>query len=94
MNPSRRKIPLRFVIPTLVPPEQKWYGVQHKKFPQKLTRTQKRRIQRSRAVEKRKLPKKMPQEKPKEVKNRREEVKPAPNKTKFGRNATEDDESS
>ena len=30
---SRRKIPPRFVIPSLVPPKQKWHVVQHKKFP-------------------------------------------------------------
>ena len=34
----------------------------------------------------------MPQEKPKELENLREEVKPNPKKTKFGRKATEDDE--
>ena len=38
-------------------------------------------------MEKRKLPKEMPQGKPKEV-------RPTPKKTKFGRKATEDDESS
>ena len=58
-NTSRRKIPPKFVVPHLIPPEQKWHVVQHKKFPQKLTRTQKRRMQRLRAMEKRKLPKEM-----------------------------------
>ena len=33
MNPSRRKIPPRFVVPPPVPPGQKWHVVQHKKFP-------------------------------------------------------------
>ena len=60
MNTSRRKIPLRFVISPPVLPGQKWHVVQHKKFPQKLTRTQKRKIQRLRAMEKRKLPEEMP----------------------------------
>ena len=43
-NTSRRKILLRFVVPPPVPLEQKWHVVQHKKFPQKLTRTQKRKM--------------------------------------------------
>ena len=29
-----RKIPPRFFVPPLVPPEQNWHVVQHKKFPQ------------------------------------------------------------
>ena len=48
--------------------------VQHKKFPQKLTGTKKRRMK-LRAMEKRKLLEEMPQEKPKEVDNLREEVR-------------------
>ena len=32
-NISRRKIPPRLVVPPLVPPEQKWHVLQHKKFP-------------------------------------------------------------
>ena len=64
-NTSRRKIPSRFVVFSPVPHEQKWHAVQHKKFPQNLTKTQKRRMQRLRAMEKRKLPKEMPQERPK-----------------------------
>ena len=39
-NTSWRKIPSRFVVPPPVPPEQKWHVVQHKKFPQNLTITQ------------------------------------------------------
>ena len=31
-NTTRRKIPLKFVVPSLVPPEQKWHVLQHKKF--------------------------------------------------------------
>ena len=65
-NPSRRKLPPRFVVPPLVPPGKKWHIEEHKKFPQKLTRTQKRRIQRLRAMKKRKLPEEIPQGKPKE----------------------------
>ena len=45
-------------------------------------------------MDKRKLPKEMPQEKPKEVENLKEEVRPTPKKTKFGRKAIKDDESS
>ena len=44
MNASRRKITPRFFVPLLVPLEQKWHVVQHKKFLQKLARTQKRRM--------------------------------------------------
>ena len=59
--PSTRKIHLRFVIPPLVLLGQKWHVVKHKKFPQNLTKTHKRRIQRLRAMGKRQLPKEMPQ---------------------------------
>ena len=59
-NTSKRKIPPRFVVPFLVPPEQKWHVLQHKKFPQKLTITQKRRMKRLRAMEKWKLLEEMP----------------------------------
>ena len=41
-------------------------------------------------MEKRKLPKEMSQEKPKEIENLKEEVKPTSKKTKFGRKAIED----
>ena len=60
MNTSKRKISPRFAVPPPVPPEKNWHVVQHKKFSQKLTRTQKRRMQRLRAMEKRKLPEEMP----------------------------------
>ena len=75
-NTSRKKIPPRFVVPHPIPPEQKWHEVQHKKFPQNLTRTQKIRMQRLRAMKKRKLLEKMPQEKLKEAKNLKEEMRP------------------
>ena len=43
-------------------------------------------------MEKRQLPEEMPQGKPKETENLREDVMPTPEKTKFGRKATKDDE--
>ena len=68
--------------------------MQHKKISQKLTITQKRRMHRLRAMEKRKLLEEMPQENPKEIENLNEELKPTSKKTKFGRKAIEDEESS
>ena len=35
---------VRCIIPPRVSPSQRWHVVQHKKFPQRLSRTQKRRI--------------------------------------------------
>ena len=69
-DPSRRKIPQRFIVPPTISLVQEWYVVQHKKFPQKLTRTQKRQ----RAMEKRQLPREMLHGKPKEAKNLKEKV--------------------
>ena len=43
MNTSRGKIPPRFVVPPPVSHGQKWHVVQHKKFRQKLTITQKKK---------------------------------------------------
>ena len=68
--------------------------VKHRKFPLKLTRIQKIRMQRQRLMKKRKLPKEMPQGKPKEAESMKEKVMPTPKMTKFGRKAIEDDESS
>ena len=45
-------------------------------------------------MEKRKLLQELPQEKPKETENLKEEVRPTSKKTKFGRKAIEDEESS
>ena len=45
-------------------------------------------------MKKRQLLEEMPREKPKEAKNMKEEVRPISNKTKFGRKATKDEESS
>ena len=83
MNISRRKIPPRFVVPSPISPGQKWHVVQHKKSPQKLTITQKRRMQRLRAMEKRQLLEEMPQGKQKKVENLREEMRHSPKKTKL-----------
>ena len=44
-------------------------------------------------MEKSQLPEEMPEGKPKEVENLREEMRPTPKKTKFGRKAIEDNES-
>ena len=33
-NPTKRKMPLRFVISPTILPVQEWYVVQHKKFSQ------------------------------------------------------------
>ena len=58
-DPSRRKIPQRFTVPPIISPVQELHVVHHKKFLQKLTITQKRRMQRQRAMEKRQLPREM-----------------------------------
>ena len=87
-NTSRRKIPPRFVVPPLISLGQEWHVVQHKEFPQKLTRTQKKkkRMQRQRTMEKRKLnevPKQAPEKKTKESEKLKEEAMPSSKKTKF-----------
>ena len=69
-----RKIPQRFIVPPTISPVQEWHVVQHKKFPQKLTRTQKRSTQRQSAMDKRQLPGEMLQGKPKEEENLKEKV--------------------
>ena len=43
-DPSRRKIPQRFIVPSTISLVQEWLVVQQKKFPQKLTITQKMRM--------------------------------------------------
>ena len=93
-DPSRIKRPPRFVIPPSVSLGQEWHVVKHKKIPQKFTITQKIRMHRQRAMEKRELPEEMLQGKVKEAENLKEEVMQTPKKTKFGRKALEDDESS
>ena len=71
MNNSKREIPPRFVVPHPISPRKKRHVVQHKKFPKKLTITKKKMMHRLRAIEKRQLPEKRPQGKPKEVENLR-----------------------
>ena len=55
---SREKVvemenPVRCIIPPRVSLGQRWHVVQHKKFPQRPSRTQKKRMQKQRAVDKR-----------------------------------------
>ena len=45
--------PMRCIIPPRVSLGQRWQVVQHKKFPQRLSRTHKRRMQRQREIDKR-----------------------------------------
>ena len=52
-NPLRRKMLARFIISPTLSPVEEWHVVQHKKFTQKLTITQKIRLQRLRVIEKR-----------------------------------------
>ena len=42
---------VRCIIPPRVSPGQRWHVVQHKKFLQRLSRTQKRRMQRQKATD-------------------------------------------
>ena len=83
-DPSRSKIPLRFIVPPTISHVQEWHVVNHKKFPQKLTITQKMRMQRKKAMVKRKLPREMLQGKPKEIENLKEKEMPNLEKTKYG----------
>ena len=63
-------------------PSKGWQCVKHKKFPQRLTRRQKRRFQRQQAVERK--------EKEQQVQDQvMQQVEPV-NKTKFRRKTTED----
>ena len=41
---SEKEKPMRCIIPPMVSPGQRWHVVQHKKFGQRLSRTQKRRM--------------------------------------------------
>ena len=40
------EMPLRCIIPPKLSPGQRWHMVQHKKFPQRFSKTQKRRMHR------------------------------------------------
>ena len=42
-NLLRRKMPSRFIVPPPVSLGRKWHVVQHKKSPQKLTKTKKKK---------------------------------------------------
>ena len=46
---------VRCIIPPKASPSQRWHIVHHKKFPQRLSRTQKRRMQKQRVVDRRQL---------------------------------------
>ena len=46
---------MRCIIPPRVSPYQRWHVVQHKKFPQRFSNIQKRRMQRQRVANRRKL---------------------------------------
>ena len=59
-NPSRRENASKVVVPPHVSLGQELHVVKDRKFPQKLTKTQKRRMQKQRAMVKRQLPKEMP----------------------------------
>ena len=43
-NLAKREMPPSFVISPTISPVQKWHVVQHKNFPQKLTRTKTMRM--------------------------------------------------
>ena len=47
--------PMRCIIPLRVSPGQRWNVIQHKKNPQRFSKTQKRRTQRQRVVDRRHL---------------------------------------
>ena len=83
---------LRCIIPSKVSPGQRWHVVQHKKFSQRFSRTQKRRMQRQRAVDKRQfidVPYKTLFEEVVELEKVNEGMVPSLGKTKFGRKAIE-----
>ena len=88
--------PLSCIIPPRVSPGQRWHVVLHKKFSQRLSKTQKRRMQRQRAVDKRQLIDVLDKtllEKAMELEKVKEGMVPSVEKTKFGRKATNDMES-
>ena len=87
---------MRCIIPPRVSPSQRWHVVQHKKVPQSLSRTQKRRIQRQRVVDKRQfidVSIKTLLEEAMKLDKVKEGMIPSLEKTKFGRKSTEDMES-
>ena len=50
---KKRVVEMERLVRCIIPPGQRWHVVQHKKFHQKLSKTQKRRMQRQRATNKR-----------------------------------------
>ena len=85
--------PMRCIIPPRVSFCQRWHVVQHKKFPQRFSRTQKRRMLRQIATDKRQLidvPHKTLLEEAMELENVKEGMVPSLEKIKFGRKTTED----
>ena len=87
---------VRCIIPPRVFPGQRWHVVQHKNFPQRFSKTQKRRMQRQRLANRRQnidVPDKTLLYKAMELEKVKEGMVPSLEKTKFGRKATEDMES-
>ena len=87
---------MRCIIPLVVSPSQRWHVVQHKRFPQRLSRTQKRRMQRQRTTDRRQLidvPMKIQKEDAMELEKVKEGMVLSLENTKFGRKAIEDMES-
>ena len=84
---------MRTIIPPMVSPGQRWHVVQHKKFHQKLFRTEKRRMQRQRGTDRRHLINvlvEIQKEVSRELDKVKEGMVPSLEKTKFGRKAIED----
>ena len=87
---------MRCIIRPRVSPGQRWHVVQHKKFPQMLSKTQKRGMQRQRAVDRRQLidvPDKTLMEGAMKLKKVKEGMIPTLEKIKLGMKATKDMES-
>ena len=83
--------PVRCIIPHVVSLGQRWHVVQHKKFPYRLFKTQKKRMQRQRAVDRWQLinvPVEIQKEDAMKLENVKEGMVPILEKTKFGRKAT------
>ena len=93
---ANKEKPVRCIFPPMVSLGQRWHVVQHKKFPQRMYRTQKRRIQRQRATDRRQLidvPMEIQKKDAMELEKVKEGMVPSLEKTKFGRKATKDMES-
>ena len=80
----------------MVSPGQRWHVVHHKKFPQRLSKTQKKRMQGQRAADRRQLIDvhvEIQKEDAMELEKMKEGMVPSLEKTKFGKKATKDMES-